>query len=84
MQEVSLFVDDALEFDKAVAASLPAVGDIEIISKTNATKSGGSAVMVILELALPDGTTQKIRAYTKPCVIRNALSAIISAHSGEI
>lgn len=84
MLGVSVSVNDSIEFDKAVKECAAAVGDIEIISKSNATNSGRPAVLVVLEIENDDGTTRKIRAVAQVRNLRNALSTLISAHGGEM
>lgn len=84
MHAVSLVINDPTEFDKAVKEYAPAVGDVEFISKNNATNSGAPAVLVVMEIQNEDGTTQKFRAVAQVRNLRNALSALISAHGGEM
>ena len=64
MEKISILLNKAEEFDRRLKNSLPEGGDLEVITKDNATAAGAPAVMITFSVQIPDGTRANAQSVT--------------------
>jgi hypothetical protein len=78
METLGISLDDGTgkRFDEAQKNALIECGDLQFISKHNATSDGGTAVCITFTVVLPDGTMAKAQAVTTLGLIEAAVKAL--------
>ena len=67
METLDIVLDqehDGKDYDAVLKDTLPECGDMKVIVKHGAMKSGASAVMVTFTVQLPDGSKKRVQAVT--------------------
>ena len=76
MENLEVRINNAERYDEVLKDTLPEYGDLEIITKDAAMKSGRAAVMFTFTVDLPDGSVKRVQAVTPLRVFRAIANAI--------
>lgn len=75
-----LILNNSKRYDEVLDDSLRQAGDVEIIVKHDAMMSGRAAVMVTLDVELPDGTIARAQGVTTMRIFRSLCSTVLTAY----
>lgn len=82
MEQIAIILDKPEKFDEKLRNSLPDGGDLEVITKENATVSGAPAVMLTFTVELPDGTFATAQTVTTVKLLQTVLAVLECKYGG--